>query len=109
MRCHALSPFALHALFICVASGQGFSPSQPPFSSSPQALREAFSGIEPGQHPALVLLEEVRYEFDAEGRQTVRYRTIFKALTRTGAENWAMIERTWAPWQEDRPTIRARV
>src|SRR5262249_17316513 len=68
-----------------------------------------FSKMAPGKHPVLVLLDEGNYEFDAQGRQTVRYRSIFKALTRAGADNWAMIERNWAPWQEERPVIRARV
>ena len=56
-----------------------------------------------------ILLEEGRYEYDSEGRQTFRYRIIFKLLTKAGAEDWSTIERPWAPWEEERPSIRARV
>jgi hypothetical protein len=30
-------------------------------------------------------------------------------LTKAGAENYSMIEVRWAPWQEERPVIKARV
>jgi len=100
---------AIPGLLACAAFGQGFSPAQPPFSASPQALREAFAKMEAGAHPVTILLEEARYEYDSDGRQTLRYRMIFKVLTKAGAENWAIIERTWAPWKEERPSIRARV
>ncbi|HJZ99369.1 MAG TPA: DUF3857 domain-containing protein [Candidatus Solibacter sp.] len=101
--------FAVTVLFCSLAGAQDYSPSQPPFSASPDALQKAFSKLEAGSNPATVLLEEARYEFDAQGRRTSRERMIFKVWTKTGAENWAMIERSWAPWLEERPTVRARV
>jgi tetratricopeptide (TPR) repeat protein/transglutaminase-like putative cysteine protease len=101
--------FAVTVLFCSLAGAQDYSPSQPPFSASPDALQKAFSKLEAGSNPATVLLEEARYEFDAQGRRTSRERMIFKVWTKAGAENWAMIERSWAPWLEERPTVRARV
>jgi hypothetical protein len=100
---------ALLFLVLRRAGGQDFSPDQPPFTTSPNALQNAFSKVDPGKHPIVILLQEGRYEFDAEGRGTVHFRTIFKAITKTAATDWAMIEHTWAPWQEERPAIRARV
>jgi len=99
----------LSPLFACVAFGQTFSPEQPAFSASPQTLLNAFPAADTGSNPATVLLEDARYEFDSSGRLTYRYRTIFKVWTKAGAESWAMIQRNWAPWQDQRPTVRARV
>jgi hypothetical protein len=95
--------------FSCGAFAQGWSPTQPPFTASQQALQDAFSKLKSGTHPVTILLEEGRYEYDSEGRQTSRYRIIFKLLTKAGAEDWSTIERPWAPWEEERPSIRARV
>jgi transglutaminase-like putative cysteine protease/tetratricopeptide (TPR) repeat protein len=100
--------FFTPVFFACTMFGQ--SPSaQAPFSASPVALQEAFTHVEGGTNPVAVLLEEGRFEYDAAGRETYRYRMIFKVLNKTGAEGWATIERTWAPWQQERPSIRARV
>jgi hypothetical protein len=96
-------------LLACIGFGQSYSPEQPSFSASPQALQEAFAKLPAGAHPVTILLEEGRYEYDSDGRQTLRYRTIFKVLTKAGAENWAIVERNWAPWKEQRPSIRAQV
>jgi tetratricopeptide (TPR) repeat protein/transglutaminase-like putative cysteine protease len=109
MRNLSAIPFIAPAILVCLASGQEFSPAQPSFSASPQALQDEFAKVERGSHPAIILLEQGDYEYDAQGRQTLRYRMIFKVLTKAGAENWAMVERTWGPWEEERPLIRARV
>lgn len=101
------------ALFLVAASlnAQDERPvwDQPAFSASPQALQRAFAEIEPGSNPVTVLLEEERYEFDSSGRPTTRDRTVFKTWTKEAASNWAMTERNWSPWVEDRPVVRARV
>jgi len=92
-----------------VASGQSVA-NLPPFSASPQQLQEAFKDLHVKEGTeVVVLLEDGQFSFDAQGARTFRYRTIFKALTKEAAEGWATIERTWAPWHEQRPQIRARV
>ena len=106
---HLIGWVAIPTLLAGTAFGQEYSPAQPPFSATPQALLAACAKLEPGSHPATVLLEEGRFDYDSAGRQTFRYRMIFKVLTKTGGEDWAMIERTWAPWKEERPQIHARV
>jgi hypothetical protein len=103
----------ISALFLATVflSAQGERPvwEQPAFSASPQALQQAFSGMEAGSNPVTVLLEEGRFEYDSAGRLTHLYRTIFKVWTKEGASAWAMAEQGWAPWVEDRPVVRARV
>src|SRR5258708_2483995 len=106
---HSVLAVAMPALLGCIAFAQRPVSEQPPFSASPQALQAAFATIDPGSHPVTVLFEEGRLEFDSSGRSTYRYRIIFKAWTKAGAENWAMIERNWAPWREERPSVQARV
>jgi len=109
MRRHFLPIVVLLLLFGVQAFGQAGIADQPAFAATPDALRSAFAGIEPGANGASVLLEEARYEFDAAGLYTLRHRTIFKVLTKEAAEAWANIERSWSPWQEARPALRARV
>jgi tetratricopeptide (TPR) repeat protein/transglutaminase-like putative cysteine protease len=104
---YALAAVALTSA--CLALGQDISSGQPAFSVPPQALQKAFSAIEPGANPVTVLLEEGQFDFDAAGRQTFRHRMIFKVWTKAGAEDWAMMQQSWAPWLEDRPTLSARV
>src|SRR5580698_6533751 len=101
--------FGTPVLLACAMFGQSPSSAQAPFSASPAVLQEAFTHVEGGTNPVTVLLEEGRFEYDAAGRETYRYRMIFKVLTKTGAEGWSTIERTWAPWQQERPSIKARV
>lgn len=102
---------ALAVALFALASANGQSVTNlPPFSATPQQLREAFKDLHVKEEAAVVLLlEEGRFSFDAHGALTFRYRAIFKALTKDGAESWATIVRGWAPWHELRPEIRARV
>lgn len=79
------------------------------FSATPQELRQSFSGVEHGDEPVTVLLEEVHYDFDAQGRQTQRRHLIFKVWKKEAAEGWGLLQRSWAPWLEQRPELRARV
>lgn len=83
--------------------------NQPPFSAAPAELQKAFEGLRADDHSVTVLLEEGRYEFETAEKYTYRLRKIFKTWTKAGAEGWAMVEHTWAPWEEERPVIKARV
>ncbi len=109
MHHHSVLTAVLPTLFASIAFGQTPLIEQPAFSAAPQALLKAFTTIDPGSNPATILLEEGRYEFDSSGRHTYYHRTIFKVWTKAGAEGWAIIERNWAPWREERPSVRARV
>jgi hypothetical protein len=101
--------FGTFIFLACSIFGQDVPTAQPLFSASPTALQQAFSKLQAGTHPVTILLEDWRYEYDSAGMQTFHYRMIFKVTTKAAAENWAMIERTWAPWKEQRPSVAARV
>src|SRR6185295_1553151 len=56
-----------------------------------------------------VLLEETSYVFDEAGGRDSTTRVVFRALTRSGAEQWGTVGAEWSPWLEDRPEVKARV
>ncbi|MGH9796269.1 MAG: DUF3857 domain-containing transglutaminase family protein, partial [Candidatus Acidiferrales bacterium] len=84
--------------------------NEPAFASDAGALYRAASAlpVEDG-HDALIVLEEGKYEFDAEGRATYTHRMIYRVLTAVGVEGWSSVTGNWEPWQQERPVIRARV
>jgi tetratricopeptide (TPR) repeat protein len=99
-------------LFISAASPafcQNAIADQPAFSSSPESLKAAFATFDPGSDATSILLEASRFELDDQGRVTTHRRVIFKVLTKAGAEGWANVEEQWAPWEEERPVLKARV
>lgn len=82
----------------------------PPFQANPAEIVHAVSALAPPRdHPVDVLLDEVSFSFDREGRCTTTRRLVYRALTRQAAEAWARVSGAWAPWSEERPEIRARV
>lgn len=100
----------LFVLLFSVASfGQSTFADEAAFSESPQSLQKRFDGMRAGSNDVTVLLDHARFEFDKSGGNTFRERMVFKIWTKAGAENWAMIVRSWSPWQDERPVIRARV
>lgn len=107
MRCYLLSLALVYSLGSLLPAQE--IAVAPPFTAGTDALQKAFESVKPGAYPATVLLEETRYDFDASGRQTYHNRVIFKVWTKEGAEDWAMVQRNWSPWREERPSVRARV
>ena len=81
-----------------------------PFSADPAAVARAaarFSGHD--GEPVVVLLSDQRYSLDAAGRETYTQRLVYRILS-TGADgSWSTVERSWAPWHQARPEVRARV
>jgi transglutaminase-like putative cysteine protease/tetratricopeptide (TPR) repeat protein len=65
--------------------------------------------LDAGSNAATVLLEDDRFDFDAPNRYTYHHRIIFKVWTKNGAQEWSTVQQSWAPWQEERPKVRARV
>jgi tetratricopeptide (TPR) repeat protein/transglutaminase-like putative cysteine protease len=55
------------------------------------------------------LLCEQSYYFDKQGCRRYVMREVFRCLTKEGVDNWSYVEDNWAPWCEDKPTLRARV
>ncbi|MGB8930717.1 MAG: DUF3857 domain-containing protein, partial [Anaeromyxobacteraceae bacterium] len=81
-----------------------------PLSGDPQAMIAAARALPPTKGaPVDVLLEEGNFVYDERGAATFTYRLIYRPLSREAARSWARIERSFAPWHQARPEIRARV
>jgi tetratricopeptide (TPR) repeat protein len=82
-----------------------------PFAAEPNAVLAAARAAASDNTTAdvVVLLEEGRYLFDAQGRCDYRYRLVYLVRTEAGAREWPSIGTVWAPWHEERPVLRARV
>ncbi|HSM92556.1 MAG TPA: DUF3857 domain-containing protein, partial [Anaeromyxobacteraceae bacterium] len=106
----ALAAAALFAAF-APGGGAGAEPwGDAPLSGDPQAILAAARALPPPKGaPVDVLLEEGSFVFDARGAVTFTYRLVYRPLSREAARSWARIERTWAPWHQARPEVRARV
>jgi transglutaminase-like putative cysteine protease len=81
-----------------------------PFSADPAAVAQAaarFAGHD--GEPVVMLLSDQRYSVDSAGRETYTQRLVYRILS-TGADgSWSTVERSWAPWHQARPEVRARV
>lgn len=107
------------AAFVAVLGGgggraAGASAQEPwdrgPFAASPQEIRDAAAAITaPPGTGAVVLLEEGRIGWDAAGRQTWRYRRVYKILDPGAVSSWGATSAWWSPWYQERPSVRARV
>ncbi len=81
-----------------------------PFGADPAAVAQAaarFAGHD--GEPVVMLLSDQRYSLDGAGRETYTQRLVYRILS-TGADgSWSTVERSWAPWHQARPEVRARV
>jgi tetratricopeptide (TPR) repeat protein len=59
--------------------------------------------------PVVILVNEHRYTFDLQGRRALSEWVIYRVLDASAVDEWSSIEAHWAPWHEERPTLRARV
>jgi transglutaminase-like putative cysteine protease/Flp pilus assembly protein TadD len=76
----------------------------------PKVLYAAASEVTaPEGTDVTVLDEESIFSFDADGRLTHTGYLVYKVLTQKGVEGWDYISAGWAPWHQERPTIKARV
>lgn len=81
-----------------------------PLSADPAALRAAADALEPPAGvPLDVLLEEGVFRLDARGAVTHTLRVVYRPVVPEASRAAAQVERTWSPWREARPEIRARV
>jgi transglutaminase-like putative cysteine protease len=81
-----------------------------PFTADPAAVARAaarFLGHE--GEPVVVLLSDQRYTLDDAGRETYTQRLVYRILTAAADTSWSTVERTWSPWRQGRPEVRARV
>ncbi len=81
-----------------------------PFAADPAAVAHAAARFEGRDgEPVVVLLSEQHYSFDAAGREVYTQRLVYRLLTAAADESWSTVERSWAPWHQARPEVRARV
>src|SRR6185295_6885722 len=77
--------------------------------ADPKAMLAAAAAVSPGDSDAVVLLDELRYTFDAQGRATHSERIVFCVVDGSAVDDWSTVETMWAPWYHERPHIEARV
>jgi tetratricopeptide (TPR) repeat protein len=105
---------AFEFMFLAKSSGlAGDRPApwnSPHFSMDPKILYSAASEATPPEGTDVTVLdEESSFSFDADGRLTQTAYLVYKVLTQKGAKGWDYISAGWAPWHQERPTIKARV
>jgi tetratricopeptide (TPR) repeat protein len=103
---------ALAVLLALLASTAGATPpwEDRPFEADPaEVVKAAAQAAGDDTHDVVILLEEGRFTFDAQGRCDYRYRMVYRLQTEAGAREWATTGAAWAPWYEERPELRSRV
>ncbi len=85
--------------------------SKPAFAASPAELLEWANkcDYDLGRADVEILLDDVRYRIDAEGKTTTTTRQIYRCLTRDAPDENGVVDALWTPWHQDRPTIQGRV
>lgn len=86
---------------------------RPAFTATVEELRGAVASVPDDKSAEVaVLWSDVSYRIDAQGRAAVRRRTVYR-VPRAGDledfEEWDVAQIGWAPWYQDRPSLRARV
>lgn len=80
------------------------------FSSSPEATLQAAAQLPPPADTGVdVLLDEMKFEFDASRRVRKTHRRVYRLLTKEALDEWSVASAEWSPWHEERPQIQARV
>lgn len=93
------------------AAAEGEAPwDGPPFSSTAEQMLQAAAAVPVDDDQGVqVLFEGARYLLDEEGRIDYRYRIVYRVDSPESVRGWSRTSRTWRPWFQDRPEIRARV
>lgn len=81
-----------------------------PFTSDVRAVMVESRSIKVDEGESVrVLLAEHKYTFDKLGRSRVVFRNVYRLTAAEVPDDWATIEQSYAPWYEERPTLKARV
>ena len=107
----SIIPASCAALFLLVfplaAAEQPWSGA--PFGADPKALLAAAEGVSAGESDVVVLLDELHFTFDDQGRATSSSRVVFRVAGDSAVDDWSTMEAEWAPWYQERPVLTARV
>lgn len=79
------------------------------FASDPKELVAAAEKVSAGDAGFVILLDEVNYRFEADGKSHTTQRHIVRVVDDSAVDGLGTIEVPWAPWYNDRPTVAARV
>lgn len=103
----AVAALAITGVQRCAAAEPAFAT---PLETPPaDILRLAETAPFPKDADCEVLLNEGTFRLDAERRLERRTWQVYRIATESAAQERGIIEAVWAPWHEERPTIRARV
>jgi tetratricopeptide (TPR) repeat protein len=80
-----------------------------PFSTDPAALIAAAEKVPAGDASSVLLLDENRYSFEADGRMRMVTRRMIRVVDESAVDDEGTLVIGWAPWYYARPTIAARV
>lgn len=106
MRCTSV---ALLVFLLPSLASAGPALDKPAFTATPAELLAEAKKAPPSDTGAVILREDVDISFDDKGRATQRERYVVLITSVDATEDWESIYRQWRPWNQDRPTLRARV
>src|SRR6185503_7241728 len=113
MRHRGFVPAAL--VLAALAAGARPARAQDPWEKSPfeapaRELLDAAKAVKAEEGSSLViLLNEVRWSFSADGRAETRTLTVYRVLNEDGVESVSVVRADWGPWYQAKPAIRGRV
>lgn len=82
----------------------------PLFDGDPKQILAAVAAIpDTGEEGLDLLLQDERFEIDAEHRVKKWFRQAYRIRNQSDVENYGHVQSNWNPWLESKPTIRARV
>jgi len=80
------------------------------FSSAPEAtLKAAAQLASPENAEVDILLDEMKFEFDASRRVRKTWHRMYRLLNKEALDDWSVITAEWSGWHEERPQIQVRV
>jgi len=68
-----------------------------PLTADPKAILAAAEKVPSGEADAVMLLEEMHYVFDAQGRSTGTERIIYRVVADSAIDEWSTVMAGWAP------------
>ncbi|MBN2243974.1 MAG: DUF3857 domain-containing protein [Acidobacteria bacterium] len=110
-----LAPVSALILFVFFIQAAADTESESPwdrgvFSGTPEEILSAAGKVPVDEeYEVQVLLEECRFGIEGDGRIQFTYRLIYRIDSPGAVSSWSRVGRSWHPWFQDRPDIRARV
>ncbi len=81
-----------------------------PFSAAPNAIASSARQLEyPDEEEYEILFQANDFRVEADGRVRQRVHRVWRVRTEAAAREWALLQAQWAPWYQQRPSMRARV